>query len=298
MFLRFIEFCCATIILGIFTYFLVVLHNHGLHIDTYIRAVEGISGAGVLYTIIAILLVCFLAGKVFFSAIAMLLDLAFAGAFAYIAYATRHGDSCSGYVRTPLGNGNLGTTNTVSKGNGGSTVLPSLHNACRLNTACFAVSIVAAVFFLISILVELGLIRHHKKEKAFGPSPNNGYTAGSPKRKFWQRKPKNRDAEFAAGGLAAEKHHPDALPTHTAPSAVRDSYATDTTAVGNEPAYSKYGPTHPISAQPQNTGTTGYQTTTTTHTPHHSGYANEIPGNDGGYTRTHQPYNANPSANY
>jgi hypothetical protein len=144
MFLRFIEFCCATIILGIFTYFLVVLHDHGLHIVTYIRAVEGISGAGVLYTIIAMLLVCCLAGKVFFSAIAMLLDLAFTGAFAYVAYATRGGDSCSGYVRTPLGNGNLGTTNSVPTGTGGHTILPSLHNACRLNTACFAVAIVAA----------------------------------------------------------------------------------------------------------------------------------------------------------
>ena len=158
MFLRFIEFCSAAIILGIFTYFLVVLHNHDLHIDTYIRAVEGISGGGVLYTIIAILLVCFLAGKVFFSAVAMLLDLAFAGAFAYVAYATRHGDSCTGFVQTPLGNGNLGTTNSVLSGNGGFTVLPSLHTACRLNTACFAVSIVAAYVFLPSILLPTKLI--------------------------------------------------------------------------------------------------------------------------------------------
>lgn len=292
MFLRFIEFCCAAIILGIFTYFLVVLHNHGLHIQTYIRAVEGISGAGVLYTIIAILLVCFLAGKPFFSMIGILFDIAFAGAFAYVAYATRHGDSCSGYVRTPLGDGNPAVNNSVSNGKGGFTKLPSLHMACRLNTVCFAVAIIAAVFFLLSVPIELALIKHHKKEKAFGPSPNNGYTAGTPRRKFWQPKRKNRDAEFAAGGLAAEKH-PDALPTHTSPAAVRDSYATDTTAVGQEPTYNKYGPTHPVAA-PQ---TTGYSTTTTTHTPYYSGNtASDVSGD--GYQRSHEPYNSNPTGTF
>ena len=64
-FLRVVEFCCAAIILGIFCYFLATLHNHGLHIETYIRAVTGISGAGVLYTIFALLFVCCLGGNHF-----------------------------------------------------------------------------------------------------------------------------------------------------------------------------------------------------------------------------------------
>lgn len=62
--------------------------------------------------------------------------------------------------------------------------------------------------------------RHHKKEKRFGPGPQNGYTAGSGRRKFWQRKPKNqplRDPEVgtvptATGGLAAPHH--DVRPSH------------------------------------------------------------------------------------
>jgi hypothetical protein len=142
-FIRGILFCCAAIILGIFSYFLAVLSDHHLHIDTYIRAVEGISGAAVLYTIFALLLVCFVGGIAFFSAIGMLLDLCFAGAFAYIAYATRHGaNSCTGIVNTPLGVG--GSNNDVSDGNGGVIQLPSLHTACRLNTACFAVAIIGA----------------------------------------------------------------------------------------------------------------------------------------------------------
>jgi hypothetical protein len=142
--LRIIEFGCAAVILAIFSYFLATLHNHDLHIDTYIRAVEGISGAGVLYTIFAILLVCCLGGIAFFSLLGMLLDLAFCGAFIYVAYATRGGDgSCRGNVNTPFGSGNTNVDNTVPQGNGGFTRLPSLHTACRLNTACFAVAIVA-----------------------------------------------------------------------------------------------------------------------------------------------------------
>jgi hypothetical protein len=142
--LRAIEFCCAAIILGIFSYFLAELTHHGLHIDTYLRAVEGISGAGVLYTIFALLLVCFLGGIAFFSLLGMLLDLAFTGAFIYVAYATRHGDnSCSGFVQTPVGNGNTNTGNAIQAPDNG-TLGVSLHTACRLNTACFAVAIVAA----------------------------------------------------------------------------------------------------------------------------------------------------------
>lgn len=144
LFLRAIELCCAAIILGIFSYFLATLHNHGLHIATYIRAVEGISGAAVLYTLFALVLVCCLGGIAFLSAIAMLLDLAFTGAFIYVAWATRGGaSSCKGNVNTPFGSGNTYTGNKVSTGNSGFTDLPSLRTACRLETATFAVAIVA-----------------------------------------------------------------------------------------------------------------------------------------------------------
>jgi len=256
-FLRGIQFCCAAIILAIFSYFLAVLHNHGLSIATYVKAVEGISGAGVLYTIFALVLVCCLGGIAFFSFIGMVLDICFTGAFAYLAYATRHGaNSCTGIVNTPLGIGS--SANEVSDGNGGFTHLPSLHTACRLNTACFAVAIIGALFFLLSIPIELALMRHHKKEKAFGPSPNNGYTAGSPKRKFWQRKPKN--------ATYVEKN-PDALPSHTTPAAVRDSYATEETHVGTEPTYNKYG----AGGVPQQTG---YATQTQTYAPYAAGANN------------------------
>lgn len=143
LFWRFIQFCCAAIILGIFSYFLAVLADHHLHIDTYIRAVEGISGAATLYTLIALVLVCCLGGIAVFGFLAIILDLAFTGAFIYIAWATRHGDnSCSGVVNTPLGTGDAGTDNKVTSNDGGVVILPKYRTACKLNTACFAVAIV------------------------------------------------------------------------------------------------------------------------------------------------------------
>lgn len=65
----------------------------------------------------------------------------------------------------------------------------------------FAVSFL----FLISILFQILLARHHKREKRFGPSPANGYTSGS-RRRFWSRKKNN------AGGPGA-----DTLPGHPTP---------------------------------------------------------------------------------
>jgi hypothetical protein len=141
-----------------------------------------------------------------------------------------------------------------------------------------------SVFFFFSIFVEYGLIRHRRKERAFGPSPNNGYTAGSPKRKFWQRKSKRNAGLY--------EKNPDTLPTHATPADIRTSYATDTTAVGaGEAPLNKYGNTALATAYGGQTGGvtgSGWQTTTTTHT-------GGVPSD--GYVKTHQPYN-NPTGTF
>lgn len=147
-----IEFCCAGIILGIYSYFLAVLSNHKLPIDRQWKAVEGISGVAVLYTIFAVLLTCFLGGVSFFAFLAITLDVLFCGAFVALAVLTRQGtESCSGnnIVHTPLG---AGPANAPGQGYGrngfgtgsGETVtyLPKLSFTCRLNSASFAVSII------------------------------------------------------------------------------------------------------------------------------------------------------------
>jgi hypothetical protein len=141
--LRVVQFCCAAIVLALFSYFLATLSNHNMSIAVWVRAVEGISGAGVLYTILALLVTCCIPGRSFPSLLTMALDVAFAGAFIYVAVANRGGaSSCNGHVNTVYGKGNA-DTNVVDNGSEGITALPSLRQACKMETACLAVSIAA-----------------------------------------------------------------------------------------------------------------------------------------------------------
>lgn len=201
---RILELLAAIVALAIFSYFLAVLSDHHLHIATWLRAVEGISGAAVLYLLFAVILTLCLGGVAFFAFLAVVLDIAFVGAFIYVAWETRHGaNSCTGYVRTPLGNGQANAPTPY----GNTNWLPNLHQACQLNTATFAVSIILVFLFLITAVLQVLLVRHHKKEKRYGPGPNNNYTSGAGKRPFWKRNKQvnTRDAEMATAG--AGTHH-------------------------------------------------------------------------------------------
>lgn len=211
-----LEFCCAGIILGIYSYFLAVQADRDVSIPVWQQAVTGMSGGVVLYTIFAVLLTCFLGGKRFFAFLGIILDLACAGAMIAIAVLTRDGaSSCTGNVKTPLGDGSSDSREGFGSNDQGNqiTYSASLGTTCRLNTVCFAVAIVGAFLFLISVPMALCLSRHHKKEKRYGPGPSNGYKSGSGI-KFWQRKQRRsglRDPEVgtvpvATGGLAAPGH--------------------------------------------------------------------------------------------
>ena len=59
-----LEFCCAAVILGIYSYFLAVQADRDVNIPVWQQAVTGLAGATVLYTIFAVLLTCCLGGKV------------------------------------------------------------------------------------------------------------------------------------------------------------------------------------------------------------------------------------------
>lgn len=230
-FIRGIQFCCCALVLSLFSYFLATLHNHSLDIPTWVRAVEGISGVGVLYTLIALLLLCCLAGHPATSFIAIVLDIAFIGGFIYVASANRHGaSSCTGTVTTPFG---TGEANSSPVGEDGFTRLPSLKQACQMETACLSVSIVAIFFFIFSILVEITLVRHRRKEARFGPSPANNYTSGSGRNgKFF--------GMFKRRGTT-KSQNANTLPAFTTPDQVRQSYNTESTAIGHEPEFNKYG---------------------------------------------------------
>lgn len=242
LFIRILQFLCSAVILIVFAYFLARPPNYDLGMDNHIRATIGISGAALIYTVIGFLFVCCLGGVAVLGFISILLDLAFAGAFGYIAWVNRDGATrCN--EREDVDGGNRNETD-----DGRFTNATFSYNACGLQTACFAIAIVGAVLFLLSIPLSLFLIKHHKKEKAFGPGPKNGYTAGSGRRRFWQRKPKRAAADPEYGMTGGKAAHNDALPTHTTPTDMRTSYATDTTAVGenhaaygNAAGYNKYG---------------------------------------------------------
>ncbi|RMD43829.1 hypothetical protein DV735_g1357, partial [Chaetothyriales sp. CBS 134920] len=198
---RVLEFASATIILGVYSYYLAVLTQKKLVIPTWEKAVEGISGAAVLYTLFGVLLTFFLGGVRVFGGIAILLDVLFAGAFVAVAWFTRHGaNSCQGVVNTPLG---AAPSNSDAPGAG------SYGFACRLNTASFAVAVLNIFLFIITALWQALLVQHHKKEKRYGPGPSNGYTSGSTPA-FWRRKKAptdTRDAEQATAGAGARVSH-------------------------------------------------------------------------------------------
>ncbi|CAG7966061.1 unnamed protein product [Penicillium nalgiovense] len=198
--LRVLQFLDAAVILGIFSYFLAVLSRNNQTIETWIKAVEGLAGAATAYSLLGAIFTCCLGGVAFFAFLGVALDVCFVGAMVAIAILTRKGVSqCTGTVDTPMGTGNA-NDDTASKG-------LKFGMACKLEKVVFAVAIIGIVFYLTSILFQILLARHHKREKRFGPSPTNGYTHGS-RKAFWRRNKNNPEAPV--GGA-------DALPGHPTP---------------------------------------------------------------------------------
>ncbi|GAP84090.2 hypothetical protein SAMD00023353_0601340 [Rosellinia necatrix] len=224
-FIRGIQFLSCVVVLALFSYLLAVSSRHNLNIPTWSKAVEGISGIGVLYTLAGLLLLCCVAGHPFASGIAIILDVAFVGAFIYVAQANRGGaSSCTNTVSTVFGSGSA--TDSVGSG------LPSFGQVCQMHKAVLAVSIIAIAFFLLSTFVEVLLVRHRRKESRFGPSPANDYTSGYTKPGgFFGRFRRRKNSE-------EEAINPNVLPEHPNPGQVRQSYHTGGAA---ETGHSKYG---------------------------------------------------------
>ncbi|KAJ2989754.1 hypothetical protein NUW58_g3305 [Xylaria curta] len=165
-FIRGVQFLSCAVVLALFSYFLAVASRNNYNIPTWTKAVEGISGVGVLYTLTGLLLLCCVAGHPFASGIAIILDIAFVGAFIYVAQANRGGaSSCTDTVDTLFG------TRPAEDDLGSG--LPNFRQICQMQKAVLAVSIIALAFFLLSAFVEVVLVRHRRKEQRFGPSPAN-----------------------------------------------------------------------------------------------------------------------------
>lgn len=141
-FIRALQFLCSAFILGIFSYFLarefvpfwsnklpnwldLDLHRNNQGIPKWEKAVEGISGAAVIYTAFAVIFTCFLGGVTFFSALGILLDLLFLGGFIAIAILGRGGlRSCRGSPNSIFGQG--------------------YRKACKLEKGVFVVAVIGA----------------------------------------------------------------------------------------------------------------------------------------------------------
>lgn len=134
--IRFLQLLSSAVALGIFSYFLAVLSRHHLPIAPWSRAIEGMSGAAVLYSVFGVILTCFFGGISVFAFLAIFLDLCFVGCFIAIAVHLKNGAySCRGPVSTPLGAG---------QASGRTAAGTSLSTACKLQKAVFGVAVAAA----------------------------------------------------------------------------------------------------------------------------------------------------------
>ncbi|EGS17217.1 uncharacterized protein CTHT_0065350 [Thermochaetoides thermophila DSM 1495] len=235
-FIRIVHLLCAIIVLALFSYFLATLSNHSLPIHNWVRAVEGISGAAVLYGIVSTLLLWCFPGRQFPSFLTMMFDVAFAVAFIYVSVANRGGaGNCTGEVKTVFGTGQA-DQKVVGKEGDNLTPLPkSLGQACKIQTACLAVSIISIFFYLFSLPITLAIVRNRKRSE-LKPAPilpdnidNSSTTQRKGGLKGWLYSSLGRNKRTAAGDAAAL--NPNALPNHPTPDDVRNSYTTEQTRV-------------------------------------------------------------------
>jgi hypothetical protein len=157
--------CAAGTIVGIYGYFLSSLTLDGSCISAWKKAIEGISGAAVLYTLINTIMTCCLNYRPILAVISIVLDVCFAGSFVAISVLTRQSaSSCDGYLHTPLGNGVSYSTPPSSRGREGR--VPYLWFVCSLNKAVFAVSIIAIVILISTAIMQLMSLRRQNWKRS------------------------------------------------------------------------------------------------------------------------------------
>ncbi|CAI4210254.1 unnamed protein product [Parascedosporium putredinis] len=275
--LRSLQLTGAVVILAIYSYTLGALANRGLSTPTFVRAVEGIAGITVAYAIACLIANRFFAGRTFPSFINMILDVAFASAFIYVAVANRGGaGSCSGEVDTAFGKGDA-ADKVSDDDHGGFMALPKYGDACRLLAACLAVSILMIFMFIGSIATSLYLGRNHHREKRQtlsmsqeplkdsastsypGSYPDDPFAPAVPdKKKGWLRSLFSRNHRHAATLVAPE----NVLPQHTQPQHLngRPSFEQQQHYDGPRPPEQRFGAESDLGLA--NAGTTGSNNST------------------------------------
>lgn len=94
----------------------------------------------------------------------------------------------------------------------------------------------SSALFLLTALVQFFISAHHQKEKKYGPGPSNGYTSGSGKRTWWQKKDRTVEERFPKDAEAAIVTAPVVAYEAPRTNIVRPSHDTtytEATAVGH-----------------------------------------------------------------
>lgn len=156
IFNRILQFIFSIICLGIYAYFVSNIRDAGFRPSDWTGAILGISTASSIYTLFGIVFTLCLGGNILFGNLAIILDVAFIGAFIFVSYATRAArHSCSGYVVTPLGSG-------AADAETGLTIASSLRRACHLETAVFASAIILCVLYFMSAIWQFFMVRNRQ----------------------------------------------------------------------------------------------------------------------------------------
>lgn len=134
------------------------------------------------------------------------------------------------------------------------------------------------------------MVRHHQKEKKYGPSPKNNYTSGSGRTKFWKKKPKTtKDAygdEMVTPVAATNGHH-----------ATEPAYTNGADTYGS--VNNKYDTNHtPLAGNNYSQGTTAYDATHSTYDNAHAGPGPTAGVNPYGYSNTHNTHPTGTAVNY
>lgn len=153
---RILQFIFSIISVGIYAYFVSNIREAGFRPSNWTGAILGISSASAIYTLFGIVFTLCLGANFFFGSLAIILDVAFIGAFIFVAYATRAARlSCSGYVATPLGAGPAGSET-------GLTIATSLRRACQMETVVFASAIILCILYFMTAIWQCFMVRNRR----------------------------------------------------------------------------------------------------------------------------------------
>ncbi|CAZ86079.1 unnamed protein product [Tuber melanosporum] len=157
-----------------------------------------ISCVTVLYTSLSLFTTCF-GHKKFFLA-TLIMDFLLLGGSIAISILMRGSPNMScdplEYSDSITSSSNDFPSNIYRSSGGSGNLAGTL---CQLDKSVFAFAVALSVLFLITLLLSYLALRNHRKNRAFGPGPENGYsTRNNQAPRSWKRNPFNRTSEETA----------------------------------------------------------------------------------------------------